>query len=552
MTASTGPPEGLEREGAAVVDPTQEGADTRTGVGGKAGLGPLSRRQLMKGVAGTAAGVAAGSALTDNPASAAPTASQASQAQVAGTNLVRSVDVAVVGAGISGLYAAYLLSQQPGTTFAVLEARGRRGGRIINASIGVGNQVVEAGAEFIGADDTLLRQLVIDDFQLPIYDTFGDKAGQGAPLVDFGKKPEALSAFKWPLVPPDIAAEAAAMVHELDEMAFTVDLQNPMKSPHAASWDVETFQSWLNQNIQSPEVRTVAKLSGYGLFGGAPADSSLLHFMYSLHGHEGVEKTGGISGGAQQNRVVGGTQLITDTLAERIGHENIMLQAPVRLIDQSKPKIVLTTDAGQVQASAVILAVPPPFAGEIEFNPLLSPRRAQLYQRFPMGYAVKVHATYPTPFWRQLTTRYPNTPDGLSGIVLSEHGPVTLSFDNSPGGASATTGVLLGFVFGNDARGWSERPPASRRSLVLAQFARWYGDQAANPIHYMEQDWSREEWTRGYIGYMTTNAWRYYGGLVNANLGRVYLAGSETSGPFVGGMEAGLRAAERAVDHATA
>jgi hypothetical protein len=41
---------------------------------------------------------------------------------------------------------------------------------------------VEAGAEFIGAQDRLLRRLVIDDLKLPVYDTYGDKAGQGSPI----------------------------------------------------------------------------------------------------------------------------------------------------------------------------------------------------------------------------------------------------------------------------------------------------------------------------------------------------------------------------------
>jgi monoamine oxidase len=409
----------------------------------------LSRRQLVKGAAGAAAGIAAGSAAT--------TASAGAAAPSAG-RLIRRVDVAIVGAGISGLYAAYLLRRRhPRTSYAVIEARNRTGGRILNASIGVGRQVVEAGAEFIGAQDRLLRQLVIRELRLPIYDTYGDDLGEGSPITDFGK-PEALTDFNWPLVPTDIAAETAAMVHELDRMAFQVPLTNPARAKQAPLWDTETMQSWLDDNILSPRVRDVARLSGYGLFGAEPGDASLLQFMFALHAHGGVVKTGGISGGAQQNRVLGGSQRITDTLRERIGPGNVVLNAPVRAIEQSGRRIVLTTDRGRVEANAVILAVPPWLAGAIEYRPQLPILRAQLTQRFPMGYAVKVHATYGKPFWRDLTTKYPDTPDGLSGIVLSERGPVTLSFDNSPGGADATTGVLLGFVFAKNGRVWGSKP----------------------------------------------------------------------------------------------
>jgi monoamine oxidase len=276
-----------------------------------------------------------------------------------------------------------------------------------------------------------------------------------------------------------------------------------------------------------------------------------LHFLYSIHAHGGVARTGGITGGAQQNRVVGGSQLITNKLANRIGSENIILQASVRAIDQSGRKVLITTDAGKVRAGQVILAVPPTFAGAIEYTPVVAPLRAQLTQRTPMGYAVKVHATYPKPFWRELTSKYADTPDGLSGIVASEHAPVSLCFDNSPGGARATTGVLLGFVFAADGRVWGSKPAATRRAEVLAQFVRWFGPRAAHPISYMEQDWTKERWTRGYIGYIPTDTWLYYERAVKSSIGRIHLAGTETAGEGYGGMEGGLLAAARAVQRAT-
>ena len=500
-----------------------------------AGPGQVSRRQLMKGAAGAAAGVTGASALASATATAAPTA------QAAGT--IRSVDVAVVGAGISGLYAAYLLKKL-GRSFAVIEARDRTGGRILNSRIGVGNQVVEAGAEFIGAQDALLRRLVIKELKLPIYDTYGDKPGQGAPIVDFGK-PTAVTEFIWPLVPPEIAVEAGIV-------AKTVPLHNPARAKNAYAWDNQTFASWLQQEDISPPVQTLFKLAGYGLFGATPGDASMLQFMYALHSHGGVYATGGITGGAQQNRVTGGSQRIPDALANRIGREHIVLNAPVRSIDQSGRRVVIQTDAGRVEAGAVILAIPPTFADAIDYQPKLPIRRAQLTQRFPMGYAVKVHAVYPKPFWRHETNRYPHTPDGLCGIVLSENGPITLCFDNSPGGTKATTGVLLGLIIADKGLAWGSKPAKVRRAETLGQFTRWFGPRAARPINYLEQDWGGEVWTRGYIGYPTTRSWIDYEGSFIPNLGRIFLAGTESAqSEGYGGMEGGLRAAARAVKRAT-
>lgn len=65
-----------------------------------------------------------------------------------GGNSIPSVDVAVVGAGFSGLSAAENLIKG-GLSVAVIEARDRVGGRVLNAHLKNGG-VQEMGAEFVG------------------------------------------------------------------------------------------------------------------------------------------------------------------------------------------------------------------------------------------------------------------------------------------------------------------------------------------------------------------------------------------------------------------
>jgi monoamine oxidase len=160
----------------------------------------------------------------------------------------------------------------------------------------------------------------------------------------------------------------------------------------------------------------------------------------------------------------------------------------------------------------------------------------------PMGYAMKVQAVYPEPFWRE---------KGLSGMALSDGQPVSLSFDNSPNGAKATQGVLLGFIFADSGRTWGHKPEAQRRAAVLQQFTAWFGSQAANPTMYLEQNWTAEPWTRGYVGYMPTDVWVPYGDVVRAPVDRIHWAGSETGQEGMGAMEGGLQAAERVVSEIT-
>src|SRR5260370_32360552 len=128
-------------------------------VPGRRTPGQVSRRQLMKGVAGAAAGVTAGSALAS--ASALADGSNAA-------GFIRSVDVAIVGAGISGLYAAHLLSKKPRTSFAVIEARGRTGGRILNERIGGGDKAIATGGGVIGGQEQMVPPGVLKKLELPL------------------------------------------------------------------------------------------------------------------------------------------------------------------------------------------------------------------------------------------------------------------------------------------------------------------------------------------------------------------------------------------------
>jgi monoamine oxidase len=68
--------------------------------------------------------------------------------------------VAVVGAGLAGLTAAYEL-QRAGAEVVVLEARDRVGGRVWSRRLENG-AVVEMGAEFVLPGNTAVRELAAE------------------------------------------------------------------------------------------------------------------------------------------------------------------------------------------------------------------------------------------------------------------------------------------------------------------------------------------------------------------------------------------------------
>lgn len=282
------------------------------------------------------------------------------------------------------------------------------------------------------------------------------------------------------------------------------------------------------------------------LVGADPRELSLLYLLWYIAcaGNSTTpgtfERSAGTAGGAQDSRVVGGSQLIPLRLAEQLG-EVVALSAPVCSISQTADGVAIVSDHGRVEAQRVIVATPPHLAAAIDWEPLLPPMHSQLLHRLPMGSLMNVDAVYPEPFWRKA---------GLSGMGLIDSGPVRVTFDNSP--ADARVGVLLAFIGGSTWREWGTRPVAERRPAVLEALAKIVGPQALQPIDYVESDWTHERWSTGGPTSVAAPGVVYaYGAQIREPVGRVHWAGTETatywSGYMDGAVSAGKRAAREVV-----
>ena len=99
----------------------------------------------------------------------------------------------------------------------------------------------------------------------------------------------------------------------------------------------------------------------------------------------------GTDRGAQQDRIVGGSVRIAETMAAELG-DRVLLGAPVRRIEQHGEGIRVETRHGDVlEGARVIVTLPPTLAGRLEFAPVLPSWRDQLTQRLPAGSVVKLY-----------------------------------------------------------------------------------------------------------------------------------------------------------------
>ncbi len=456
-------------------------------------------------------------------------------------------DVAVVGAGLAGLTAARDLARA-GASVLVVEARPRVGGRLLNEEIGDG-KVVEVGGQWMGPTQQRLAALATElgvetfptyDEGKHVFELRGRRLSYSGQLTD---APMGVSRRLVRFFSPLVLADFVQAGLRLERMASSVPLEGPWEAPRARRWDGQTFASWLRRNVPTSGARHIFGLATEAIWAAEPTDLSLLHMLFYVRSGGGFESLIDTREGAQQERFHGGSQLLAQRLAEQLGDERVLLDAPVSAIAHGEGEVVLHAGGADGDAKAVsikakraILALSPTLTGRVAYDPPLPGRRDQLTQRMPQGTVIKTMALYDRPFWREA---------GMSGQAITDASPARIVYDNSP--PDGTPGVLLGFVEGRIARHWGSMPAGARREAVLAGHARLFGPRAEKPERYIERVWADEEWSRGCYGsLMVPGGWTEYGHALREPVGPLHWASAETATVWNGYMDGAVQSGERA------
>ncbi len=435
-------------------------------------------------------------------------------------------DVVVVGAGLSGLCAARRL-REAGASVRVVEARDRVGGRTLSRPLG--RDVIDLGGQWIGPTQRRVQRLA-SELGVATFPQFRDGtkilAVHGSVSTHRGDIPG---------LPRLTLLEVQTVIWRLDRMMRKVPLEAPWDAPNAIALDALTVEAWKQKHLRTRGARTVLDLAVRSIFAAEPAELSFLHFLFYLRSGGGLMRLARIRDGAQERRFVGGAQQLSEKLAEPLG-ERLVLSAPVRAIAQREGEVIVYTDEGELRARRAILALPPALADTLELTPQPPPLRDQLLQRMPMGSVIKCIAVYDRPFWRE---------QGLSGEALSDSGPVRLVFDDSAHDGSQA--ALVAFLLGSAAREHSGRAPEERQAAVLGALVRLFGPEAARPIHYADQDWIAEPYSRGgYVGIMPPGVMTTCARVLREPTGRLHWAGTETAIEHNGYLDGAIEAGERA------
>ncbi|WP_256006898.1 flavin monoamine oxidase family protein [Pedobacter deserti] len=233
-------------------------------------------------------------------------------------------------------------------------------------------------------------------------------------------------------------------------------------------------------------------------------------------------------------RLAGGTQMLIDTLIQKLPEDAILLNTKVTTVRETENGIVLGTADGRfLDAHTVVICIPPQLASkQMTFSPALpDPLVAVLpsVQTWMAG-AVKFTLEYERPFWRT---------EGYSGMLYSHAGIITEMYDhtNFEGSKFGFTGFL-----GGGAASYAEEV---RKELVLRQLGELLGEKALKPVAYFDKVWTDEFILSGNQVIQRPHQNNGHPLLQQSYMdGKLFFAGTETSPEYSGYMEGAVISAQ--------
>lgn len=179
-----------------------------------------------------------------------------------------------------------------------------------------------------------------------------------------------------------------------------------------------------------------------------------------------------------------GTCALTDALAGFLPEGSIQLNTGVVKLIARPECIEVHTSSGEImQAQHVVSTIPLPlFPHVLVTEPALPDAlldRLRTTQTW-MSDSIKFAVEYDRPWWREM---------GLAGQMMQQSGLIKEMHDHCdlPG----TTFCLMGFLHA----GGLQMRFKQRRTIVIKELTKLFGDRAATPLHYYDKNWTSDPLT---------------------------------------------------------
>ncbi len=465
---------------------------------------------------------------------------------------VREVDVVVVGAGLSGLKAAWDV-QQAGYSAVVVESRGRVGGKTWSRDSK--GQRVDVGAAWINDSNQEKMWELVKHFGLEgeciVQNT------EGKMSVENGEKGYQTAPYGGMLEDKEWQENVVGIRMVLEELCQKIDIRRTVESARETGKNLDgmTLEEFVLSVNKSVLAMNMVRISTRALLGVEPGDVSALYFLDYCKSAGGLllMRSDSKHGGQYLRLVPGkheapmcskcsltpslGVQEFSKRIAGELTKDSILLNSPVREIREDEGGIYVGAARGSFHCKRVIVSVPTPLYKEIKFDPSLPAAKVKLAESTKLGCYGKSICVYGRPWWREA---------GFCGLLQSATGPAGVMRDTSNEAINHYS--LTCFMVGEPARRWGQLSKKERDKAVLAQIEEGFGKYATveKPTEIVEQQWIREQWSQGCpCPVMPPGVMTEVGHALRSPAGRLHFVGTETAYEWKGYMDGAVRSGER-------
>lgn len=436
-------------------------------------------------------------------------------------------DVIVLGAGVSGLQAAWMLEQQ-GLKVTVIEGRNRVGGRVLtlmdqpgfpemgfnsmgdgygrglDAAGRAGVEMWEVGARWRSGPPPLLY--------------IGDKAMTREEWARFPGNPfpDALKAT----MPGELVGRVFAEHSQLDDWGAWTD-------PAKAALDIPVYDFLKAQGLSDAAIQLANDHSPY--YGRTAWDVSALMMQFN----DGFVKSQ-MAAGTNSWAVKGGNELLPRGMAKLLKGDLLLGREVVAITTTANDATVHCRDGSQFTAGRIVCTLPFSTLRNVDIVPALTGRQAQAVAQLGYQAISMIFVTASSPYWEEDGLAPGMWSDGPLGTVMPQ------KFGDDPD-------QITGFIVqarGNLANYWDRMGHDAAKAMVVARIEQLRPAAKGKLTAHCYFSWAEQRFNQGDVSYFEPGQVRDFVNEMARPAGRLHFAGEHTA-TGARGLEGALESAER-------
>jgi monoamine oxidase len=428
--------------------------------------------------------------------------------------------VAVVGAGLAGLTAAYRL-KQAGIKAQLYEATGRIGGRCwTGRGAFADGQIYEHGGELIDNGHIAVKHLA-QELGLGLDNLVQAEAAGTELLGWFAGRPYTYA---------QMTDDLKAIWQQLHADVSAASYPTLAGSYTQRGWELDhmSIAEWIDAYVPGGHGSPLGKLLdvAYNIeYGAESSVQSSLNMLYLL-GYVGPGQFRTFGKSNEKFRVRGGNDQLATGLGALLNGQIATAAALTAIGRTPAGRYTLSFNGAKAATyDHVVLALPFSILRGCDFSKAgFDPLKTRAITEMGMGTNSKLHVQFSNRFWQQL---------GSNGETYSDTGyQNTWEVSRAQAG---TSGILVDYTGGTIGASFGSGTASSRAKQFVAQLepvlpgatAAWNGKAT---LDY----WTGNPWTKGSYSYWKVGQYTGFSGAERARSGNCHFAGEHTSIDFQG------------------